>query len=95
MNTPAPEAKVEVTKVAVEAPKLTEEFILKFCKAGKMLGLTPETVKKIAEELKLKLEEGSESPTVESTEPASHDVVEGEDMPTPTKKSNALADLLK
>lgn len=56
---PAPTAPtaVSVTKVEVKTPTVTQEVIDKFCKAGKMLGLTPETIALVEKELAAKLEE--------------------------------------
>jgi hypothetical protein len=86
---PTPTATVAVTKVEVKAPTLTQEVIDKFCKAGKMIGLSPETISAIEKELADKLEEGGESKIVEDAEPAS------EDAKAPAPKANPLAALLK
>jgi hypothetical protein len=78
---PTPEAtEVEVTKVEVKAPTVTPEVIEKFCKAGKMIGLSPETIAAIEKELTAKMNP-SESPK--------------EEVPKEEKKENPLAALLK
>lgn len=90
-TTEAPETEVSVTKVEVKSPTVNEEVIAKFCKAAKMLGVSPETILLLEKELKAKMEEGSESPVVESKEPTKEDKTEGE-MPT---KKNLLTELFK
>lgn len=79
--------EVEVTKVEIKKPEVTQEVVDKFCKMGKMLGLSPETIAKVEEELKAKM--GTEE---ESSE---EDAKEVSEEPMEAPKKNLLAELLK
>ena len=78
--------EVEVTKVEIKKPEVTQEVVDKFCKMAKMLGLSDETIMKVKEELSSKMtssEKEEESPMEESKKEEE------------TPKKNLLSELLK